>query len=196
MFVKICKRRVVSSPSKDLRLPGGAVCLSLTDVGRSCASLSGKAFALGARVAEQEFIHIADVPVLETWTRLEADPKAVLIDVRTKAEWAFVGVPDLSALGRKPVMIEWQSFPDSRVDAQFADRLAAQLAATGAGKDDALYFICRSGGRSRMAAEVMAEAGFRRCANVAEGFEGPLDTNRHRGQAAGWKAAGLPWMQG
>lgn len=151
---------------------------------------------MGARVAEHTFIHIADVPVAETWTRLKADPKAVLIDVRTKAEWAFVGVPDLSALGRRPVMMEWQSFPESRVDAQFVDRLAALLLAAGASQDDALYFICRSGGRSRMAAEAMAEAGFRRCANVAEGFEGPLDDRRHRGVVAGWKASGLPWMQG
>ena len=144
----------------------------------------------------EDFIHIADVAVGETWQRLEADPKAVLIDVRTKAEWAFVGVPDLTALGRRVVMLEWQSFPDSRVDAQFTDRLAAQLAASGASKDDALYFICRSGGRSRMAAEAMAEVGFRHCTNVADGFEGPLDDTRHRGRIAGWKAAGLPWVQG
>ena len=127
---------------------------------------------------------------------MAAEPKAVLIDVRTKAEWAFVGVPDLSPLSRRTVMVEWQTFPDSRVDAQFSDRLTAALAASGATQDDALYFICRSGGRSRMAAEAMAEAGFRHCFNVADGFEGPLDDSRHRGRVAGWKAAGLPWVQG
>lgn len=147
-------------------------------------------------MADRDVVHIADVPVEETWARLTADPKAVLIDVRTKAEWAFVGLPDLSPLGRKVVMMEWQSFPESRTDAQFTDRLTAALAAAGASKDDALYFICRSGGRSRMAAEAMAEAGFQRCSNVAEGFEGPLDDTRHRGLVAGWKAAGLPWVQG
>jgi rhodanese-related sulfurtransferase len=151
---------------------------------------------VGARVADRDFVHIADVPVDETWALLKADPKAVLIDVRTKAEWAFVGVPDLSPLGRRVVMVEWQSFPESRVDGQFTDRLSATLAAAGASKDDALYFICRSGGRSRMAAEAMADAGFQRCSNVAEGFEGPLDDTRHRGHIAGWKAAGLPWVQG
>jgi hypothetical protein len=31
---------------------------------------------------------------------------------------------------------------------------------------------------------------------VAEGFEGPLDANRRRGGRAGWKYAGLPWVQG
>jgi rhodanese-related sulfurtransferase len=147
-------------------------------------------------LAERDFVHIADVPVDETWAQLQADPKAVLIDVRTKAEWSFVGVPDLSPLGRRVVMVEWQSFPESRVDGQFADRLTAMLAAAGTSKDDALYFICRSGGRSRMAAEAMSDAGFQRCLNVAEGFEGPLDNTRHRGSVAGWKAAGLPWVQG
>lgn len=147
-------------------------------------------------MVEQKVVHIDDVPVEQTWARLTDDAKAVLIDVRTKAEWAFVGVPDLSPLGRRTVMAEWQTFPDSRVDAQFADRLTAALAASGATTDDALYFICRSGGRSRMAAEVMAAAGFRRCFNVADGFEGPLDSARQRGKVAGWKAAGLPWVQG
>lgn len=158
--------------------------------------LPANSFALGADVVEQDSIHVADVQVDMTWTRLTADPKAVLIDVRTKAEWAFVGVPDLAPVGRRTVMVEWQSFPDSRVDAQFTDRLAAALAASGATQNDALYFICRSGGRSRMAAEAMAEAGFRHCFNVADGFEGPLDDDRHRGRVAGWKAAGLPWVQG
>jgi rhodanese-related sulfurtransferase len=70
------------------------------------------------------------------------------------------------------------------------------LDAAGASKDSELFFICRSGARSRMAAEAMANAGYRRCRNVADGFEGPLDADRHRGQVAGWKAAGLAWVQG
>ena len=50
----------------------------------------------------------------------------------------------------------------------------------------------RSGGRSLAAAKAMAEAGYRACHNVAGGFEGPLDDDRHRGSAGGWKATGLP----
>ena len=147
-------------------------------------------------MTESKVVHIDDVPVDETWTRLKADPKAVLIDVRTKAEWSFVGLPDLSALGRRVVTMEWQAFPDGRVDAQFSGRLAETLQSSGASKTDALFFICRTGGRSRMAAEAMAEAGYQHCHNVADGFEGPLDDRRHRGGTAGWKAAGLPWVQG
>jgi rhodanese-related sulfurtransferase len=139
---------------------------------------------------------VEDVPVLETWKRLRGDPKAVLVDVRTRAEWAFVGVPDLSKLGRNVLLIEWQSFPDNRVASDFADRLEAELTARGVEKTDEIFFICRSGGRSRMAAEVMAAAGYRHCQNVADGFEGPMDADRHRGQIAGWKFEGLDWVQG
>jgi rhodanese-related sulfurtransferase len=151
---------------------------------------------VGALVENSQSVHIEDVSVHDTWARLEADPRAVLVDVRTRAEWAFVGIPDLSPLGRQVLTLEWQSFPDSRIDPNFADRVEAALRAAGTEKTDEVFFICRSGGRSRMAADVMAAAGYRRCHNVAEGFEGPLDGTRHRGQLAGWKAAGLPWVQG
>lgn len=139
---------------------------------------------------------VEDVPVLETWKRLRGDPKAVLVDVRTRTEWAFVGVPDLSRLGRNVLLIEWQSFPDNRVATDFANRLEAELTARGVEKTDEIFFICRSGGRSRMAAEVMAAAGYSHCQNVADGFEGPMDADRHRGQIAGWKFEGLDWVQG
>jgi rhodanese-related sulfurtransferase len=140
--------------------------------------------------------HVEDVPTLEAWKRLKDDPKAVLVDVRTRAEWAFVGVPDLSGLGRDVLFVEWQTYPDSRVAPDFGQKLEEALAAKGVKKEDEIFFICRSGSRSRMAAEKMAAAGYRRCRNVAEGFEGPADANRHRGHVAGWKFEGLDWVQG
>lgn len=143
-----------------------------------------------------EIVHIEDVPVDDVWSRLKEDSTSLLIDVRTRAEWAFVGMPDLSEIGKRVLTVEWQTSPESRIDAAFPERLAEVLDAAGASKDTELFFICRSGGRSRMAAEAMANAGYRRCSNVADGFEGPLDANRHRGQVGGWKAAGLAWVQG
>ena len=139
---------------------------------------------------------VADVPVRETWEQLSRNAASVLIDVRTRAEWAFVGLPDLEGIGKRVLTVEWQTFPDSRIDPAFVGRLSELLDANGVSKDSELFFICRSGGRSRLAAEAMVGAGFTRCHNVAEGFEGPLDSTRHRGSAAGWKAAGLPWVQG
>ena len=108
----------------------------------------------------------------------------------------FVGVPDLSSLGRELLLIEWQRFPGNWIAEDFSERLGTALAARGVDKGDEIFFICRSGGRSRRAAEVMAAAGYRRCRNVAEGFEGPIDARRHRSQIAGWKFAGLAWAQG
>ena len=139
---------------------------------------------------------VDDVPVEQVWARLKADPKAILIDVRTRAEWNFVGTPDLSALGREAVLIEWQSFPEGSLNAAFVDLLRAKLDELGADRETELFFICRSGVRSRHAANAAVGADYSKCRNVAEGFEGPLDPNSHqRGRGAGWKAAGLPWRQ-
>jgi rhodanese-related sulfurtransferase len=139
---------------------------------------------------------IGSVSVQETWARLKSDAGSVLIDVRTGAEWAFVGLPDLSSLGKRPVLVEWQDFPGGQLNVAFIDRLAEMLTAIGANKDNELFFMCRSGSRSLSAARAMAAAGYARCRNVADGFEGPLDPNRHRGTLGGWKARGLPWVQG
>jgi rhodanese-related sulfurtransferase len=147
-------------------------------------------------VSSAQVIHIVDVQVQDVWTRLKEDAGSVLVDVRTKAEWAYVGLPDLSSIGKQPVLIEWQTFPDSRVDPGFAERLTKTLDEAGVDRQSELFFICRSGARSKAAAQATAAAGFAACRNVADGFEGPLDTDRHRGRTAGWKAAGLPWAQG
>ena len=141
-----------------------------------------------------QVVSIGDVAVKEVWEKLKADPRAVLVDVRTRAEWSYVGLPDLSTIGKKPVLVEWQSF-EGKVDPQFGERLGALLSGAGVGKSDDIFFICRSGGRSKSAALVMAAAGYARCHNVADGFEGPLDQARHRGRIGGWKSAGLPWAQ-
>jgi rhodanese-related sulfurtransferase len=134
--------------------------------------------------------------VEDTWTKLKSDAGAVLVDVRTIAEWAYVGLPDLTAMGKQPVLVEWQGFPDNRLNTAFVERLTEALAQRGADRGTEIFFICRSGARSLKAAQAMAAAGYTRCRNVADGFEGPLDPERHRGRLAGWKARGLPWVQG
>ncbi len=141
-------------------------------------------------------VHIQAVSVEDVWARLKGDTGSVLIDVRTIAEWAYVGLPDLSQIGKRPVLVEWQGFPDDRQNTSFIERVTEALNPLGANRESELFFICRSGARSLKAAQAMAAAGFMRCRNVADGFEGPLDTERHRGRLAGWKSRGLPWVQG
>lgn len=138
---------------------------------------------------------VDDVDVERVWTTLQSHPQSQLVDVRTRAEWTYVGIPDLAPVGKRPVLVEWQTFPDQAIDTRFAERLAGELKALGVGLGDELFFICRSGSRSLAAAKAMAAIGYRACHNVACGFEGPLDDGRHRGAIAGWKAAGLPWQQ-
>jgi rhodanese-related sulfurtransferase len=136
-----------------------------------------------------------DISVQEALSILERDKTAVLVDVRTKAEWAYVGVPDLSALGKRPLLIEWQEFPSMKVNGDFATQLDAVLRDQSVSGDAPLLFLCRSGARSRAAAIAMHAAGHARCFNIANGFEGPLDDKSQRGRVDGWKAQGLPWSQ-
>lgn len=139
--------------------------------------------------------YAGDVAPSEAWATLEGDASAALVDVRTVPEWSFVGVADLSALGKRPIFQEWQTFPSMQVDPAFADRVARALEAQGAGLDAPVFFLCRSGARSQAAAAALAARGYSRCFNVEGGFEGPLDAHRRRGAIAGWKADGLPWAQ-
>lgn len=136
--------------------------------------------------------YAGDVSPEDAWRLLEQQPDAQLIDVRTDAEFAYVGNPDLSALGKAPLRISWKVFPDMAANPDFVAEAAAGLPATGA----PLLFLCRSGVRSAAAAAAMTAAGFGPCYNVAGGFEGDKDATGHRGTVNGWKVAGLPWTQG
>jgi rhodanese-related sulfurtransferase len=139
--------------------------------------------------------YAGDVDASTAYQELGNDANAQLIDVRTRAEWSFVGIPDLGALGKEPLLIEWQSWPQMQVTADFLDKLKTALSERGVGTDVPLYFLCRSGVRSAPPAACAAGIGFERSFNIAGGFEGPPDQARHRGQVAGWKASNLPWVQ-
>lgn len=139
--------------------------------------------------------YAGDVTPAQAWERLQADPNAQMIDVRTTAEWHFVGLPDLSPLGRQVHCIEWQDFPTGAPNPRFVERARAVLEAAGPGQDATVLLLCRSGARSRAAAIALTAAGFGTCFNISQGFEGDRDGEGHRGHSGGWKAAGLPWRQ-
>ncbi len=127
----------------------------------------------------------------EAFEAVRTDPDAVIVDVRTRAELAYVGFPDLSSTGKQLVAVEWQVFPTGQQNPRFVE----DLAANGVTPDRAVYFLCRSGSRSRFAAIAATAAGFDRAYNISHGFEGPVAPTGHRGEQAGWKADGLPWRQ-
>jgi len=135
--------------------------------------------------------HVPDISPQAAWEALKTDPDAVLVDVRTDAEWNFVGLPDLSGLGKKVVLISWQVYPTMQVNNQFTE----QLRKAGVTPESRVYYLCRSGARSLAAGQAAQAAGFPHAFNLADGFEGPVGPDGHRGGVAGWKAEGLPWVQ-
>jgi rhodanese-related sulfurtransferase len=133
---------------------------------------------------------VGDVTPQQAWDDIAGNSDAALVDVRTHAEWSFVGLPDLSELGREVVTVEWQTFPGMTHNSEFL----AQLARQDVSPDRPVYLLCRSGVRSRHAAQHLAQHGYTTF-NISDGFEGPLDSDGRRGTVAGWKADGLAWKQ-
>ncbi|MCY4260753.1 MAG: rhodanese-like domain-containing protein [Rhodobacteraceae bacterium] len=133
----------------------------------------------------------------EVWDRLRSTPAAALIDVRSRPEWTFVGLPDLQSIDRPLVLVEWRQYPEMTINHGFVDEVRGAL---GTSRPDTIFFLCRSGSRSRDAAHHFEEVAAGtdhpvRCFNVLEGFEGDIDADGHRGTLNGWKQSGLPWKQ-
>ena len=132
---------------------------------------------------------VATLSLEEAWSLLSSDERAVLIDVRTTAEWNFVGVPVVDDTGRELRLVEWNTYPDGVRNPDFLTAASADLE-----PDQPILFLCRSGARSDAAARAFDAAGFTQTFNVTAGFEGDLDEGGHR--QSGWKHQGLPWRQG
>lgn len=139
---------------------------------------------------------LGDLSPQEAYALLSNEPDVSLLDVRTQAELSFVGGPDLSALGKSVGHLEWRSFPDGVVNTNFVEEFATYADRIQA---RAIIFLCRSGARSALAAQAVAEGLVGetplRLFNLGGGFEGDLDQEGRRGRLSGWKAVGLPWRQ-
>lgn len=121
----------------------------------------------------------------EAYDLLRLAPGAKLVDVRTRAEWDWVGrVPNA-------VEIEWNQYPGGVRNPNFLAELQRQV-----DREALVMFLCRSGARSDGAAQLATENGYGDCYNILEGFEGDKDAHGHRNTVGGWRHAGLPWMQG
>ena len=121
----------------------------------------------------------------EAFTLLQLAPGARIVDVRTRAEWDWVGrIP-------AAVEIEWNQYPGGERNPNFMAELKRQV-----DPEALVMFLCRSGARSIGDATAATEAGYGDCYNILEGFEGDKDANGHRNLIGGWRKAGLPWIQG
>lgn len=146
---------------------------------------------VSARHTLSAMTYAGDVTPQDAYAAVTGPNGGVLVDVRTRAEWAYVGTPVLPADSAPLLLIEWQSFPDGTPNPHFVD----DLRAAGVQEGRPLYFLCRSGARSQAAAVAATAAGLGPAHNVLDGFEGPHDAAGHR-TVSGWKNVGLPWKQG
>lgn len=122
----------------------------------------------------------------EAYDLLQADPQALLIDVRSEIEYLFVGHP----VGA--IHVSWNDGPDWEINPHFVGEVK-KLA--GHGGERPVVLICRSGNRSESAGQALIKAGFTKVFNVSHGFEGELDDQHHRNSVSGWRFDGLPWEQ-
>ena len=135
-----------------------------------------------ARTRELGFPYAGALTPKEAYEVWQLAPGAKLVDVRTRAEWDWVGrIPGAEE-------IEWQSYPDNQPNSFFLAQLKQQV-----DPESLVMFICRSGVRSHNAASLATEAGYTESYNILEGFEGNVDANGQRGKVGGWRLAGLPW---
>lgn len=139
------------------------------------------------RAVEKNLPYAGALTPHEAFEVLQANPKALLVDVRTRAE--------LELVGRVPgaINVEWAFYPGMVANEDFAEQLTAELNNLHVGKDAVLIFMCRTGGRSNNAATAAAALGFSQAYNTLEGFEGEANADKQRTLINGWKHAGLPW---
>lgn len=140
---------------------------------------------------------IQEIEPKEAFEKLQNEENTVLIDVRTDAEFTFVGQIDLSSINKDVILLPWKIFPAMNVNARFQMILERNLQEKFGenAKNAQLIFICRSGGRSYEAASFIESLGYKNCFNLTGGFEGDLDSKGHRSNINGWKANNLPWRQ-
>ena len=127
----------------------------------------------------------------QCFERLSEESSSYLVDVRTKPEWSFVGLPDLQSLNKQTICVSWHMYPDMEINENFK----SEILESGINKQDTIFLICRSGNRSCDAAEFLASRGFTNCFNVIDGFEGENDPNHQRSTINGWKYYKLPRKQ-
>ena len=135
-------------------------------------------------------LYKGDITSKQAWEMLK-NSNSLLVDVRTSAEWHYVGAPDLSSIKGKLIQIEWRKLPSMDKNLEFIKQFESIVS----DKNADVIFLCRTGGRSQEAAIEMTKEGYANCYNVEFGFEGEISPSMHRGTVNGWKADKLPWRQ-
>ena len=123
---------------------------------------------------------IKQIPSKEIKEYLKNNPKCVLLDVRTIEEWDTIGKPNGEKIGLKTYFLSIQ-FGDERI---FNENFVQEFKNLNIDQDCEILTICRSGGRSQAAAELLTRENYT-CSNISDGFEGNQEN-------VGWKKCDLP----
>ena len=123
---------------------------------------------------------IKQIPSKEIKEYLKKNPKCILLDVRTKEEWDTIGKPDGKKIGLKTYFLPIQ-FGKERI---FNENFIQEFKNLNIGQDHEILNMCRSGGRSQVAAELLTKENYT-CSNISDGFEGNQEN-------VGWKNCDLP----
>ena len=126
---------------------------------------------------------IKQIPSKEITDYLKKNPKCVLLDVRTKEEWNTIGKPDGEKIGLKTHFLSIQ-FGEERI---FNENFVQEFKNLNINQDHEILTICRSGGRSQAAADLLTRENYT-CSNISDGFEGNQEN-------VGWKECDLPCQQ-
>jgi len=136
----------------------------------------------------------------EAYHEIQSGENEILfLDIRTRAELAVVGMPTV-ADANVPFMFmaepmtwndEWGGFEMTR-NLDFLNTVKRRLEEKRLSRDDRIFLMCRSGGRSASAADLLTQAGFTNVYSVVDGYEGDTAKNGER-ILNGWKNSNLPW---
>ena len=111
---------------------------------------------------------------------LMAESNSVLLDVRTKEEWETIGKPEGEKIGLKTYFLSIQ-FGEERI---FNENFIQEFKNLNIGQDHEILNMCKSGGRSQVAAELLTKENYT-CSNISDGYEGNQEND-------GWKKCDLP----
>lgn len=140
-------------------------------------------------------LYITAQELYEAWQK---DPEGVkIVDVRTVGEYVFVGhapmAVNIPLLFLDPAKEYYVKKPQLPLNSKFVEEIGKRYQ-----KTDTLMIICRSGGRSAVAANILAKAGYTKVYTVIDGFEGDklkVEGSYNHGKRVvnGWKNSGAPW---
>ena len=141
-------------------------------------------------------LYVTALEAFETWEANQAETH--IVDVRTPEEYIFVGHAPMAR--NVPLLFVtyagWDAEKDEPTIRPNPDFVARVRELYGLG--DPLFVMCRSGGRSALAVNALAQAGFTNVYNVIDGFEGdkvddPTSAYHGKRMKNGWKNSCVPW---